>query len=222
LPEQKQFVVDCSISQPGASGEFCVCVFVFEKQASIRVSNCFCKQTIQSLLLGDMAKKNAGESSPPPLSKPNSGLSTIQLFMLCVTILGMGIIGGYVVFSRIHSTRCLDLLDSVESKHKDSSSEWQRKYLQTVEELDRCRDDVQQRALLETNQGSADQLSMIQDKLAAEQRKTQRLRRQIEHYQENLRQSDKNYKNCEQSKEMMKQMIEDNRNEANRNVEAEL
>lgn len=161
-----------------------MCVCVFEKQASIRVSNCFCKQTIQSLLLGDMAKKNAGESSP-------RGLSTIQLFMLCVTILGMGIIGGYVMFSSIH---------------KDSSSEWQRKYLQTVEELDRCRDDVQQRALLETNQGSADQL-------AAEQRKTQRLRRQIEHYQESLRQSDKNYKNCEQSKEMMKQMIEDNRNE---------
>ena len=130
-----------------------------------------------------LTKKGAVPSTEEDfLPKKKQAPSLLNVLLLYSTLIGLGAIGGYLVFYNLFHTRCADILDENEVRHNVTRQELEGKYLAAVEEHHNCleqettkmeiselrnRLDVQasmtgkQNNMLEQNQESAERLANL-------------------------------------------------------------
>jgi chromosome segregation ATPase len=85
-----------------------------------------------------MGKANGTSMPATPSADTPSGPSLVNLIMLYLSILGMGVIGGYGVFFYMFSERCVNLLQESEMSLNTSREEWQARYKEALTENEQC------------------------------------------------------------------------------------
>jgi chromosome segregation ATPase len=70
-----------------------------------------------------------------------AGGGTINKLLFYVTLIGLGIIGGYTAFYSIYNHRCSDLLDEAEGRHNMTREDLETRYKHAMEEHHECLND---------------------------------------------------------------------------------
>lgn len=151
----------------------------------------------------------------------------VNLFLLCVLMLGIGVIGGYVVFVLLHSSRCTTLMDSKQQTFSKSQQQIQERYLKSVEQYQKCLTDMNESSkkytneegtkngvLLEKHQGLMDrhqstvnQLMMVQKEHSESLVQQQILSLNLERCEDRTKKLQNEKRRCQASKELMKQLV---------------
>jgi chromosome segregation ATPase len=83
--------------------------------------------------------KEKGTSMPEtPSTDTPTGPSLVNVIMVYLSILGLGVIGGYGVFFYTFSERCINLLEETQVRFNTSHEEWETKYKEALAEKEQC------------------------------------------------------------------------------------
>jgi chromosome segregation ATPase len=85
-----------------------------------------------------MGKENGPSMRATPSTDTPLGPSLVNVIMLYLSILGLGVIGGYGVFFYMFSERCVNLLQESDVRFNTSREEWQAKYREALTEKEQC------------------------------------------------------------------------------------
>lgn len=90
-----------------------------------------------------MADGKKGNGANPTMEAPKGGPPLLNVIMLYMTLLGLGVIGGYGAFFVMFHERCVGLLQQAEETYNSSKIEWQAKHQQVISEKNECLNPLQ-------------------------------------------------------------------------------
>ncbi|CAJ1947691.1 unnamed protein product [Cylindrotheca closterium] len=154
----------------------------------------------------------------------------VNLFLLCALMLGIGIIGGYVVFVFLHGSRCSTLMDAKQLTYSQSQQQIQERYLKSVEQYQKCLVDLNESSsrqitsdegkhknngvllekhqdLMDRHQATVHQLMMVQSEHSENLVQQQTLSLNLERCEDRTRKLQNEKRKCQASKELMKQLV---------------
>lgn len=100
-----------------------------------------------------------GKNGSSTIEAPSKdGTSLFNVIMLYLSLLGLGVIGGYGAFFLMFNQRCLFLLESAEETYNTSKIEWQSKHQEAIAEKNECLNPLQQL------QGKLEEQSILAEK----------------------------------------------------------
>lgn len=85
-----------------------------------------------------MGKENGTSMPETPSMDTPTGPSLVNVIMMYLSILGLGVIGGYGVFFHMFSERCVNLLEESELRFNTSHEEWETKYKEALADKEQC------------------------------------------------------------------------------------
>jgi hypothetical protein len=179
-------------------------------------------------MASDSTKTKSTTTSPPPTTKEKRTkvwllffvFSMLQLLLLCWTMIGVGVIGGYMGFLRLQDGRCADVLDTMERQFIASRQDLQERYLKSVQEVQRCLEDGvdtysrgralddqassmrTHQALLQNHQDTLTELSKWQSDHSERVKEVQQLSTTSEKQQQQIQRLESDKKKCLASKKI--------------------
>ena len=99
--------------------------------------------------------------SVPVGAANSSNGSLISRVLLYLTLIGMGVLGGYLMFTTIYNHRCADLLDDAEGRHNSTRSNLETRYKTALEEHHECIGDESATLQIYELRGRIEQLETI-------------------------------------------------------------
>jgi len=166
-------------------------------------------------------KGENGTTGTPPPSK--EGPSLFNVIMLYLTLLGLGVIGGYGAFYLLFSERCVGLLQLQEVRYNTSMLEWQAKHQEAISEKDQCLSPLHQlqgkleaqstfaekhQALLEKHEEALSKLSALQQTKEESNASQGKLRAQIGELQLELQRANQKVADSVKDKERVEQDLQ--------------
>jgi hypothetical protein len=87
-----------------------------------------------------LTKRSAAPSTEKEdfLPKKKQAPSLLNVLLLYSTLIGLGAIGGYIIFYNLFHIRCADILDENEQRHNVTRQELKDQYVAAVEEHHKC------------------------------------------------------------------------------------
>lgn len=152
----------------------------------------------------------------------------VNLFLLCMFMLGIGVIGGYFVFLTLHGGRCSTLMDAKEQTFSKSHQQTQDRYLKSVEQYQKCLVELNEanhasvtndndkkngvslqkhQDLMDRHQATVNQLMTVQSEHSDNLVQQQKLSLNLERCEERTRKLQSEKRKCQASKELMKQLV---------------
>lgn len=150
----------------------------------------------------------------------------VNLFLLCVLMCGIGVIGGYVVFVVLHGSRCSTLMDAKEQTFSKSHQQVQDRHLKSVEQYQKCLADLEESSqitndqgnkngvqmeklheLMDRHQATVNQLMAIQSEHSESLVQQQTLSLNLERCEDRSKKLQSEKRKCQASRELMKQLV---------------
>jgi len=161
----------------------------------------------------------------------------VNLFLLCALMLGIGVIGGYLVFVFLHGSRCSTLMDAKDLTFSKSQQQTQERYLKSVEQYQKCLVDLndstksnsqkiiasndeqgkkqqqhgvaleKHQELMDRHQATVNQLMTVQSEHSDNLVRQQTLSLNLERCEDRTRKLQNEKRKCQASKELMKQLV---------------
>ena len=98
----------------------------------------------------------------PTTSKPSQSTSLINQLLLYLSLIGLGIIVGYLLFYTIYNHRCADLLDDAEGRYNQTRANLETQYQTALEEHHECIGDESANLEIYDLRGRLEKLETIQ------------------------------------------------------------
>ena len=148
----------------------------------------------------DEKKTTTEKTAEPSKPTPSSIAKIINAILLYLTLVGIGAICGYMVFSSIYNHRCSDLLDDAERVFNSSRLELQDRYMQAVEETHRCQEEESKLTKLDQDkyQSLLDQQKQSDKEVSSLQQQVKESESQTRELQEVLSQKDSEIKSLQE------------------------